>query len=95
MAENIILFFSNDICSVCEPLFDKLQKLVIEDFPRLDIKKISIVENPQYRAKYNVYSSPLIILILEGKEFFRFGGNTSLYELKQKIGRLYTLKFEE
>ena len=95
MAENIILFFSNDACGVCEPLFDKLEILVMEDFPRLDFKKISILENPEYRAKYNVYSSPLIILILEGKEFLRFGGNTSLYELKQKIGRLYTLKFEE
>jgi thioredoxin-like negative regulator of GroEL len=95
MAENIILFFSNEVCSVCEPLFDKLEKLVMEDFPRLDFKKISIVENPDLRAKYNVYSSPLIILILEGKEFLRFGGNTSIYEIKQKVERLYALKFEE
>jgi len=93
--DNAILFFKNDACCVCGPLCDKLEKLVTKEFPRLQFKIINIEENPAFRAAYNVFSSPIIVLLLEGKEFLRFGGNTSIIEIKQKIGRLYALKFEE
>ena len=95
MAEqNSILYFWNSSCSVCEPLYDKLELLVKEHFPNLTLEKINIADHPEYRATYQVFSSPLIILLLDGKEYLRSGGNVSIHELKQKIERLYTLKFE-
>jgi len=93
--ENAILYFWNSSCSVCEPLYEKLEMLVNEHFPNLDLEKINLVDHPEFKTKYNVFSSPLIILLLDGKEYFRSGGNVSLFELKQKIGRLYQLKFEK
>lgn len=92
--ENTILYFWNSSCSVCEPLYDKLELLVNEHFPNLGLEKINIIEHPEYRTKYQVFSSPLMILLLDGKEYFRSGGNVSTHELKQKIERLYSLKFE-
>lgn len=92
--QNAILFFENASCSVCGPLYDKLMKLTIAYFPKLNILKIDIAAHPEYRAKYNVFSSPLIVLLLEGKEYFRSGGSISIHELKHKIGRLYSLKFD-
>lgn len=92
--QNAILFFQNTSCSVCGPLYDKLMQLTIEYFPKLSVLKIDIAAHPEYRAKYKVFSSPLIVLLLDGKEYFRFGGSISIYELKSRIGRLYSLKFD-
>jgi len=89
-----ILYFWNSSCSVCGPLYDKLEVLVSEEFPLLTLEKINIVDFPELRAKYNVFSSPLILLLLDGKEYLRSSGNVSVHELKQKIERLYALKFE-
>lgn len=93
--ENTILYFWNSSCSVCEPLYDKLEILITDHFPKLQIKKINIAESPDLRTKYGVYSSPLIILLLDGKEYLRSGGNVSTPEIKQKIHRLYQLKFDK
>jgi len=92
--ENTILYFWNASCSVCGPLYEKLEQLIEKEFPYLSIQKIDIAMHPDLRAKYQVFSSPLIILLLDGKEFLRSSGNVSLQELKQKIGRLYELKFD-
>lgn len=92
--ENTLLYFYNSTCSVCEPLFDKLEVLISDHFPNLLINKINVVEHPELRTKYGVYSSPLIILLLDGKEYLRSGGNVSIAEMKQKIQRLYKLRFD-
>lgn len=92
---NALLYFWNSTCSVCEPLYDKLEILINDHFPELQIKKINVVESPELRMKYGVFSSPLFILLLDGKEYLRSGGNVSTLEIKQKIQRLYQLKFDK
>ena len=93
-ADNSILYFWNASCNVCEPLYAKLKVMIESDFPKLQLKKIDTSANPEMRARYQVFSSPVIILIIDGKEYLRTGGSTSLIELKQKVGRLYQIKFE-
>lgn len=93
--ENIILYFWNSSCSVCEPLYDKLEILIHDHFPKLQIKKINVEESPELSTKYGVFSSPIIILLLDGKEYLRSGGNVSTREIKHKIQRLYQLKFDK
>lgn len=93
--ENGILYFWNAACSVCEPLYEKLKLLMETDFPQLSIEKIDTSTNPELRVKYQVFSSPLIVLIMDGKEFYRSSANVSLHELNEKISRLYQLKFDK
>ena len=93
--DNVLLYFWNSSCSVCGPLYIKLEELIKESFPQLSIQKVDIVEKPELKATYGVYTSPLILLLLDGKEYLRTGGNVSIHELRQKIERLYSLKFED
>ncbi len=93
--QNTLLYFWNSSCSVCEPLYDKLEILITDHFPELQINKVNVEENPELRTKYGVFSSPIIILLLDGKEYLRSGGNVSIREIKQKIQRLYELKFDK
>jgi hypothetical protein len=67
---------------------------VNEQFPKLTLEKVNVVDFPGLRAKYNVFSSPLILLLLDGKEYLRSSGNVSVNELQQKIERLYSLRFD-
>ena len=92
---NAVLYFWNSSCSVCGPLYEKLKHLVEDEFPNLTIQKIDIDNHPGLRAKYQVFSSPLILFLLDGKEYLRSSGNVSLHELRQKIQRLYQLKFNK
>ncbi len=93
-SENTILYFWNASCTVCGLLYEKLVVLVTTEFPRLSIAKIDTATNPNLRAQYQVFSSPLIILLLDGKEYLRSSGNVSVHQLKAKINRLYPLRFE-
>lgn len=93
--ENGLLYFWNNSCSVCGPVYYKLQSLVHEKYPKLNLRKIDISEHPELRSRYEIYSSPMILLFLDGKEFMRTSGNISMFELDRKIGRLYQLKFED
>lgn len=95
IGENTILYFWNSSCTVCEPLYEKMELLVKKDFPKLHIQKINITEKPDYRAKFQVFTSPLLILLFDGKEYLRSNGNVSIHELQQKIERLYKLKFDK
>lgn len=92
-SENVLLYFWNSSCSVCGPLYTKLEDLIGQDFPQLSLERVDIVKEPELRAKYSVFTSPLILLLIDGKEYFRSGGNVSIHELKQKIERLYSLRF--
>ena len=92
--DNTILYFWNASCSVCGPLYEKLRMMVKSDFPKLSVKKIDASAYPEICAQYMVFSSPLILLFIDGKEYFRTGGSISMSELKQKVKRLYQLKFE-
>lgn len=91
--QDTLLYFWNASCSVCGPLYDKLEFLVKERFPQFELQKINIAEHPELRAKYSVFSSPLIVLLLDGKEYLRSSGNVSVRELSEKIDRLYAMKF--
>jgi thioredoxin-like negative regulator of GroEL len=93
--QDAMVYFWNASCSVCGPLYDKLEVLVKEYFPQLGLEKINVVDHPELRAKYQVFSSPLIILLLDGKEYFRSSGNVGIHEIRQKIERLYALRFGE
>jgi len=92
--QDAILFFWNADCSVCGPLYDKLLDLIDKQFPKLKLRKFNMSEHPELRAKYQVFSSPLIVFLLDGKEYFRSSGAISLAELRSKIDRLYALKFQ-
>lgn len=91
---NAILYFWNASCSVCGPLYDKLEVMVNQKFPKLQLHKIDITAHPDLRVKYQVFSSPLILLLLDGKEYLRRNSAVSILELRERVERLYSLKYE-
>lgn len=93
--ENKVLYFTSPGCSVCKVLKPKVKALLEEHYPKLAWREINIAEEQTLAAKYGVFTVPVLILILEGKEYFRWIRAFSITEVREKTDRVYSLLFDE
>lgn len=64
-------------CSKCKELIEKIKN----DFPKLKIKVMNILEHPELVEKYKIISVPAIVI----DEKLEFVGIPSKEELKKKL----------
>ncbi len=89
----VLLYFYNDNCAPCVVLRPKVQEMVKDYFPNLDINLINAEKFPVTSAQYGVFSSPTLLVFFEGKEYIRESKNISISELHSKIERIYNMIF--
>ena len=90
-AENLLLYFYHDGCAPCISLRPKVEQLITERFPEMDMVYVDATQFPELIADYQAYSYPLMIFFFEGKEYFRFSKYVSIQELSESIGRIYDI----
>lgn len=90
-AENLLAYFYNDECAPCVSLRPKVEELILNRFPLMDLIYIDGKQFPTVMAEYQAYSFPVLIFFFEGKEYLRYGKFISLSELSESIGRIYDL----
>lgn len=88
-----LLYFSSPACSVCSVVYDKTEKLLSEHFSKMKLIHVDCSKQPELAAKYAVFSAPVIVILIEGKEYLRLAGYVSVLELKEKIARYYSLYY--
>ena len=95
IAENpaVLLYFYNDHCAPCQVLRPKVQALLERDFPLIEFLLIDAEQNAATTAQYGVFASPALVVFFDGKEYIRESKNISIYELHDKIERIYRLIF--
>jgi len=89
----VIVYFYNDDCPPCISLRPKVEKLVNEKFPKMNLIWINAKKTPEIPAAYSVFANPTIILFFDGKETRRFSKYVSVDELEESIERYYQLIF--
>jgi thioredoxin 1 len=94
-SHGLLLYFSNEMCSVCKVLKPKVSSLLKEQFPLMRSGYVDTDKSPLLAGQQRVFSIPTILLFFEGKEQARFSRNISLYQLEEAIGRPYSLVFGE
>jgi hypothetical protein len=62
-------------------------------FPKINSGEINAEKHLDLAAKYNIFSVPVFLLYLEGKESIRLGRNLDLLELEVNIKRYYEMLF--
>lgn len=87
-----IVYFSGSICGACDVIRDKVKRL-IKDYEKINFLEINAVENKEIAAKYDVFTLPILILFVEGKEVLRFGRYFDILEFKNSIDRYYNMVF--
>jgi thiol-disulfide isomerase/thioredoxin len=90
----VLAYFSGENCSVCNTLRPKVEMLVEQQFPSVKYIEIKSEQAPYITAKYSVFSIPVIMLFVEGRDYIREARNISLDELSKKMDKIVTL-YEE
>jgi thiol-disulfide isomerase/thioredoxin len=90
-AENLLVYFFNDDCAPCMSLRPKVEDLIGNRFPLMDLVYIDAKKFPKLVADYHAFNFPVLIFFFEGKEYLRYSMFVSLSELSESIGRIYDL----
>ncbi|MEZ5197153.1 MAG: thioredoxin family protein [Bacteroidales bacterium] len=89
----ILVYFYNDDCPPCISLRPKVEGLIHETFPKMQLAWVNSKNHPEIPAHFGVFANPTILIFFEGKEFKRFSKYVSVSELEQAIERYYNLIF--
>jgi thiol-disulfide isomerase/thioredoxin len=84
----LILYFSNKVCGACEVIRNKVEK-ILELYPKINIIDIDGEKEMEVAAMKGVFSFPVLILYIEGKETIRVGRNIDFLEFEKTIQRYY------
>ena len=96
MNKNAVLFyFSQKKCNVCKVLKPKVEALVKDEFPKIELYYIDTENFPEIAAQNSIFTVPVILIYFNGKEFFRESRNISISELKTTISKPYKILFDE
>lgn len=92
--ENLIsiIYFSGSTCGACDAIKEKVLH-IIKDYEKIEFMEINAVENKELAASYNIFSLPILLLFVNGKETLRVGRYFNLLDFKNSIDRYYNLVF--
>ena len=91
--QGMVLYFSNESCSVCKVLKPQVESLVTGEFPELECLYVDTVESPLISGQFRVFAIPTILIIMQGKELSRVSRNISIPQLEDLIRRPYEMIF--
>lgn len=83
-----LLYFTGKTCGVCQVLKPKLLEAVRESFPEVNIRVVDIEEEPEIAGQSMVFTLPVVILRLDGREMFRFARSFAVYQVLAKLEQL-------
>lgn len=83
-----LLYFGNDTCGVCKVIKPKLEKLLL-DYPNIKSAYVDAAQSVDLAASYSIFSLPVILVFIEGREIIREARHISLLELDCRIARYY------
>lgn len=87
-----VIYFTGMDCGACEAIKFKIES-ILRSLPKIKSGEINGEENLELAAKYDVFSLPIFLLFIEGKESLRIGRNVNLLELEENIRRYYDMIF--
>lgn len=86
----VVLYFEGSTCGACEVIKRKILT-IIDEYKEVRFKAINGIEEESIAAQYNVFSLPITILFINGKETIRFGRYVDMMEFKNMLNRYYSL----
>lgn len=87
-----LLFFSGEDCGVCQVLKPKLLDEVSSNFPKVVIQVINTNSQMELAAQHLVFMVPVVLILVDKKESYRFARSFSVHEVTQKLERITQLQ---
>ena len=83
------IYFTGNDCSVCLALKPKLLAFFSKEFPNVGFKEINVNQETKTAADYLIFTIPVLILLVDGKEYAKFVRAFSLSELRETLAKLF------
>lgn len=90
----VLSYFSHNKCSVCKTLKPKLAEYFDKHYPKIKQAYVNIENLPELAAMHSVFTVPVVVVFIEGKETYRKASSFGIEELANLIERPYKLIFE-
>ncbi|PAE28459.1 thioredoxin family protein [Oceanobacillus profundus] len=82
------LYFSRPNCSVCHGLLPQVQQLM-NSYPQIKTAHINVEEVQEVAGRFSIFTIPVLLLFVDGKEYIREARIVHLDLLEEKIRRIY------
>lgn len=97
MVENFIhkhnlsfLYISRPNCSVCHALLPQVLELM-DQFPSIQLGHINADTVEEIAGRYSIFTVPVLLLFVEGKEYLREARMVHIDPFTKKINKIYEL----
>ena len=87
------VYFSGNRCGVCHALRPKIEEMIAKEFPQIPLLEIATEQQPEIAAQYSVFTLPVLIVYIDGREGPRFARSFGLAEVREALERPYNLIF--
>ncbi|MBS5886751.1 MAG: thioredoxin family protein [Clostridium sp.] len=85
-----IIYFSGSTCGACDAIKEKVQ-VIIKEYEEIKFLEINAIENKELAAQHDIFSLPILLLFINGKEALRVGRYFDVLDFKNSINRYYNL----
>ncbi|WP_047983046.1 thioredoxin family protein [Ornithinibacillus californiensis] len=82
------LYISQPNCSVCHGLLPQVEELMTS-FPEIKLGSINALEVEAVAGKFSVFTVPVLLLFVEGKEYIREARIVHMDLLEDKLHKIY------
>lgn len=89
----LLIYFANEACGVCIDLRAKVKEMM-KKYPKIHSVQVDVTKSIKLSADYNIFTTPAIILFIEGKEVIREARHIGIQDLDKRISRYYNLLFK-
>ncbi|MBM7599714.1 thiol-disulfide isomerase/thioredoxin [Virgibacillus halotolerans] len=87
------LYISRPNCSVCHGLLPQVQELMMR-YPDIHLAHIDVTEVPELAGKFSIFTVPVLLLFVDGKEYIREARIVHMQLLEDKIDKIYENRLE-
>lgn len=91
--EMVLVYFGGESCGVCRAMQSKVEE-ILKDYPGIKSAEVDVEKSIMAAASYSVFTIPVILLFINGRETIREARHISIRELDNKIARYYAMIFQ-
>lgn len=84
----VFLYITQPNCSVCHGLQPQIE-VIIAKYPNIQARIINASIVPEIAGRFNVFTAPVLLLFIQGKEYIREARFVQTDVLDKKISQLY------
>ncbi|WP_010676502.1 thioredoxin family protein [Bacillus timonensis] len=82
------IYISRTNCSVCHALLPQVKEVMI-DFPEIQLGFVNADDVEEIAGYLSIFTVPVLILFVEGKEYVRDARFVPMESFKEKIEKIY------